>query len=55
MVKEFTPDMANSMQKIVRKCFPRTPADSEQDSCIHTGVRSDVRPTHGLPMANNEK
>ena len=24
MVKEFTPDMANSMQKIVRKCFPRT-------------------------------
>ena len=47
MVKEFTPDMANSMQKIVR--------NSEQDSCIHTGVRSDVRPTHGLPMANNEK
>lgn len=24
MVKEFTPDMTNSMQKIVRKCFPRT-------------------------------
>lgn len=24
MVKEFTPDMANSMQKIIRKCFPRT-------------------------------
>ena len=55
MVKEFTPDMDKQHAKDCSEMFPQNPADSEQDSCIHTGVRSDARPTHGLPMANNEK